>query len=136
MAHTHAMRLHCHGHATAAAVHAGTADATRARSQIAEAMTEPPADAPRPKELYIDEQWDRFIDLTVRRTVYGTLAGGVAALLLARALRESVNNVQSCRLVSRFEDFETINECSPHVMCCDRVRNAMHAQVGRQPARH
>ena len=58
----------------------------RVRLQIAAAMTEPPADAPRPKELYIDEQWDRFIDLTVRRTVYGTLAGGVAALLLARAL--------------------------------------------------
>ena len=60
----------------------------RAHLQTAAAMTEPPADAPRPKELYIDEQWDRFIDLTVRRTVYGTLAGGVAALLLARARRE------------------------------------------------
>lgn len=38
-----------------------------------------------PKELYIDEQWDRFIDLAVRRTVYGTLAGGAAALLLTSA---------------------------------------------------
>ena len=47
-------------------------------------MTAPPPDTPRPKELYLDEQWDRFIDLTIRRTVYGTLAGGAAALLLAR----------------------------------------------------
>ena len=39
----------------------------------------------RPKELYIDAQWDAFIDLAVRRTVYGTLAGGVAALLFTRA---------------------------------------------------
>lgn len=38
----------------------------------------------RPKQLYIDEHWDRFIDLTVRRGVYGVLAGGAAAVLLAR----------------------------------------------------
>lgn len=37
-----------------------------------------------PKELYIDEKWDRFIDLTVRRFTYGTLAGGLAGLLLLR----------------------------------------------------
>lgn len=38
----------------------------------------------RSPELYIDQQWDRAIDLTVRRVVYGALAGGVAAVLLAR----------------------------------------------------
>ena len=36
----------------------------------------------RPKELYIDEKWDRAIDVSLRRVVYGTLAGGTLALLL------------------------------------------------------
>lgn len=40
--------------------------------------------AKRSPELYIDQQWDRAIDLTVRRVVYGALAGGVVAVLLAR----------------------------------------------------
>eukprot|EP00877_Chromochloris_zofingiensis_P000834 jgi/Chrzof1/10751/Cz05g10310.t1 len=35
-----------------------------------------------PKELYIDAKWDNLIDLTLRRGVYGTLAGGLAGLLL------------------------------------------------------
>jgi hypothetical protein len=39
----------------------------------------------RPAELYIDEKWDRFLDLTLRRTVYGALLGGAAALALLRA---------------------------------------------------
>ena len=39
-----------------------------------------------PAELQIDERWDRAIDLTVRRVVYGALAGGVAAVLLAREM--------------------------------------------------
>ena len=51
--------------------------------QGGEKMAEPQTNLP--KELHIDAKWDRFIDLTVRRTVYGTLAGGVAAVLLARA---------------------------------------------------
>ncbi|KAK9811027.1 hypothetical protein WJX73_007573 [Symbiochloris irregularis] len=38
----------------------------------------------RPKELYIDEKWDHAIDIGLRRVVYGTLAGGAAALLLFR----------------------------------------------------
>lgn len=50
--------------------------------QAAAGMEEP--QSVRPKELYIDEAWDRFIDLSVRRTVYGALAGGVAALLFTR----------------------------------------------------
>jgi hypothetical protein len=37
-----------------------------------------------PKELYIDEKWDRFIDLTLRRVTYGTLAGGLFGLVLLR----------------------------------------------------
>lgn len=36
----------------------------------------------RPKELYIDEKWDKCIDISLRRVVYGTLTGGVLALLL------------------------------------------------------
>mmetsp|Transcript_11605 Transcript_11605/g.34869 ORF Transcript_11605/g.34869 Transcript_11605/m.34869 type:complete len:80 (-) Transcript_11605:570-809(-) len=38
-----------------------------------------------PAQVHYDEHWDRAIDLTVRRAVYGTLAGGIAAVLLARA---------------------------------------------------
>ena len=36
----------------------------------------------RPKELYIDEKWDKCIDISLRRVVYGTLTGGVLALVL------------------------------------------------------
>ena len=35
-----------------------------------------------PKELHIDEKWDRLIDVSLRRVVYGSLAGGVFALAL------------------------------------------------------
>jgi hypothetical protein len=34
-------------------------------------------------QIYINQQWDQAIDLTVRRVVYGALAGGAAAVLLA-----------------------------------------------------
>ncbi len=54
------------------------------------AMAESPQKLQRPKELYIDEKWDKCIDLMVRRTVYGTLAGGAAALLLLRELAASL----------------------------------------------
>lgn len=37
-----------------------------------------------PKELFVDEKWDKFIDLSLRRTVYGTLAGGLLALTVFR----------------------------------------------------
>lgn len=37
-----------------------------------------------PKELYLDEKWDRLIDLTLRRGVYGLLAGSVVALAIFR----------------------------------------------------
>ena len=36
----------------------------------------------RPKELLIDESIDHAIDISLRRLVYGTLAGGAVALLL------------------------------------------------------
>lgn len=36
-------------------------------------------------QIYINQQWDQAIDLTVRRVVYGALAGGAAAVLLARS---------------------------------------------------
>ena len=38
-----------------------------------------------PKELFIDEKWDKFIDITIRRVTYGTLAGGLVGLILMRA---------------------------------------------------
>lgn len=39
------------------------------------------------KELYLDEKWDKLIDLTLRRGVYGLLAGSVVALVLFRELQ-------------------------------------------------
>jgi hypothetical protein len=37
-----------------------------------------------PKELFEDEKWDRLIDLSLRRTVYGLLGGSLVALTLLR----------------------------------------------------
>lgn len=37
-----------------------------------------------PKELFADEKWDRLIDLSLRRTVYGLLGGSLVALALFR----------------------------------------------------
>ena len=34
--------------------------------------------------LHLDERWDKLIDLSFRRTVYGTLSGCAAAVLLFR----------------------------------------------------
>mmetsp|Transcript_9993 Transcript_9993/g.35502 ORF Transcript_9993/g.35502 Transcript_9993/m.35502 type:complete len:88 (+) Transcript_9993:53-316(+) len=42
----------------------------------------PPSE--RPDALTLDEKWDRTIDLLLRRSVYGGLAGATAALLLFR----------------------------------------------------
>ncbi|KAI8463118.1 MAG: hypothetical protein J3K34DRAFT_445137 [Monoraphidium minutum] len=39
---------------------------------------------PPPPEIAFDEKWDRLIDTSLRRVVYGTLAGGLAALALLR----------------------------------------------------
>lgn len=39
----------------------------------------------RPAQLQLDQQWDACIDLTMRRFVYGSLAGGASALLLFRS---------------------------------------------------
>lgn len=36
----------------------------------------------RPAEYYIDEKWDRCIDLTLRRVTYSSLAAGAVALVL------------------------------------------------------
>ena len=41
--------------------------------------------AERPAELQLDAKWDRALDLTLRRSIYGMLAGGVGALLLFSA---------------------------------------------------
>ncbi|DBA98262.1 hypothetical protein WJX77_003043 [Trebouxia sp. C0004] len=38
----------------------------------------------RPVEYYIDEKWDRCIDLTLRRVTYSSLAVGVVALVVLR----------------------------------------------------
>lgn len=39
----------------------------------------------RPAQLQLDQQWDACIDLTMRRFVYGSLAGAASALLLFRS---------------------------------------------------
>lgn len=36
----------------------------------------------RPAEYYIDEKWDKCIDLTLRRVTYSSLAAGAVALVL------------------------------------------------------
>jgi hypothetical protein len=42
------------------------------------------ADPAKPKDLYIDEKWDRLIDTTLKRVVYGAMMGGTIGLLLSR----------------------------------------------------
>ena len=42
------------------------------------------SDKEKPKQFTIDEKWDKIIDLSLRRVVYGTLAGGLAGLVLFR----------------------------------------------------
>ena len=46
--------------------------------------------ATRPPELSMDAKWEAAIDLTLRRLVYGSLAGGAAGLLLFRACNHSL----------------------------------------------
>ena len=50
-----------------------------------ERATSPSAMATRPPELSMDAKWEAAIDLTLRRLVYGSLAGGAAGLMLFRA---------------------------------------------------
>lgn len=40
----------------------------------------------RPVEYYIDEKWDKCIDLTLRRVTYSSLAAGVVALVVLSEL--------------------------------------------------
>ena len=40
----------------------------------------------RPVEYYIDEKWDKCIDLTLRRVTYSTLAAGAVALVVLSEL--------------------------------------------------
>ena len=54
----------------------------------------------RPSQYYIDERWDAAIDSTLRHVVYGSVAGGVAALLFFRKCR-GVVVVLDIFLVSR-----------------------------------
>jgi len=46
--------------------------------------------ATRPPELSMDAKWEAAIDLSLRRLVYGSLAGGAAGLLLFRACTSRV----------------------------------------------
>ena len=39
-------------------------------------------------ELSVDQAWDRLLDTTLRRAVYGGVAGGAAALVLLREFCE------------------------------------------------
>ena len=45
-----------------------------------------PAPDKRPVEYYIDEKWDKCIDLTLRRVTYSTLAAGAVALVVLSML--------------------------------------------------
>lgn len=38
----------------------------------------------RPVEYYVDEKWDKCIDLTLRRVTYSSLAAGAVALVALR----------------------------------------------------
>jgi len=40
----------------------------------------------RPVEYYIDEKWDKCIDLTLRRVTYSSLAAGAVALVVLSEL--------------------------------------------------
>ncbi|KAI7837285.1 hypothetical protein COHA_008899 [Chlorella ohadii] len=40
---------------------------------------------PARQQVFTDAKWDAALDLVLRRAMYGTLAGGAAALLLLRA---------------------------------------------------
>ena len=39
---------------------------------------------PTPPEIHFDERWDRLVDTTLRRVVYGGLAGAAVAVALCR----------------------------------------------------
>ena len=41
-------------------------------------------EADKPSQYYIDEKWDSAIDTMLRRLVYGSMAGGLAAVILFR----------------------------------------------------
>lgn len=45
-------------------------------------MASPPPNTP--PEIHFDEKWDRLIDTTLRRVVYGAAAGTLGALALCR----------------------------------------------------
>ena len=49
-------------------------------------MTEstPSATSASPSHVYISDTWDAAIDTTLRKVVYGTLAGAAAGLILCR----------------------------------------------------
>ena len=42
---------------------------------------------PARQQVFTDAKWDAALDLVLRRAMYGTLAGGAAALLLLREFR-------------------------------------------------
>ena len=42
-------------------------------------------------EVSVDDAWDRLLDTTLRRAVYGAAAGGAAALVLLRAFFDGAN---------------------------------------------
>ena len=49
-------------------------------AEMASSNSKPPP----PAEIQFDEKWDRLIDTSLRRVVYGTLAGSLVALSLLR----------------------------------------------------
>ena len=51
--------------------------------------------ATRPVEYYTDEQWDKCIDLTLRRATYSSLAAGAVALVLLSECNQSLQPVSA-----------------------------------------
>ena len=48
----------------------------------------------RPNEYYIDQHWDRCIDLTLRRVTYCALAAGIGSLVLLSEFAGTQQSVQ------------------------------------------
>ena len=68
---------------SAAAVNFERPNKTCTRRQR-DSLLDPRVMATRPPELSMDAKWEAAIDLTLRRLVYGSLAGGAAGLMLFR----------------------------------------------------
>ena len=54
------------------------------------------ADKARPAEFDLDKKWDKVIDLSLRRIVYGSLAAGLISLVLFSKPSKPFSNAVRC----------------------------------------